>query len=217
MRLIERRENPPTLANGGVVSKKRSEDWPVWIRPALQGVAYWIGHRRCLYRHYPLAEAALVAEICNLIHANLPDDLVLNCEVRYETLLRGKAHPDELSQKARADLVVSKKGPKGTEPSPQFIIEVKRASASNKQIDTDLRRLAAVCKSHGEVRAFMFLISEASRPKRFVTERGMALKRKRSIPDSEWFYQVRRTWKAAHAFEKRDRAQYACLVEVFAS
>jgi len=40
---------------------------PRWTQRALQGVAYWMGHRRCLYRDYPLSEGALVAEVCNLI------------------------------------------------------------------------------------------------------------------------------------------------------
>jgi hypothetical protein len=38
-------------------------------------------HRRCPYRRYPLGEAAFVAEICNLIHANLKHNRVLECEV----------------------------------------------------------------------------------------------------------------------------------------
>jgi hypothetical protein len=55
---------------------------PRWTQRALQGVAYWMGHRRCLYRDYPLSEGALVAEVCNLIYANLPDHLELHCEVQ---------------------------------------------------------------------------------------------------------------------------------------
>ena len=50
-----------------------TKDWPTWLERALQGLTYWTGHRRCLYRNYPLAEAAFVAELCNLIQANLPD------------------------------------------------------------------------------------------------------------------------------------------------
>ena len=101
------------------------EDWPSWARQALQGVTYWIGHRGCLYRHYPLAEGALVAEICNLIHANLPDELVLNCEVQYTKLLPGEAILSVLTQRARADLVVGERPEKkGGEPKAKFIVEV---------------------------------------------------------------------------------------------
>jgi hypothetical protein len=50
---------------------------PLWIERAMQGGAYWMGHRRCLYRDYPLSDGALVAEVCNLIYANLPRELQL--------------------------------------------------------------------------------------------------------------------------------------------
>ncbi len=46
-----------------------------------------MGHRRCLYRDYPLAEGALVAEVCNLIYANLPENLQLLCEVQYSSFV----------------------------------------------------------------------------------------------------------------------------------
>lgn len=198
------------------MATKASRDWPFWAQQALQGVTYWIGHRRCLYRHYPLAEAALVAEICNLIHGNLPDDLMLNCEVQYEKLLPGTAHPGVLTQRARADLVISEKAAKLREPSPKFVIEVKRASAPKGQIDADLKRLAAVRCRHGEIRAFMFVISEANIPRQFVNENGVSRKGKQTILNSAGYYRVRRTWKAAHAFSNVSRAQYACLLEVYA-
>lgn len=99
---------------------------PVWAMQALQGVTYWIGHRRCLYRHYPLAEGALVAEICNLIHANLPDSLTLTCEVQYSKLLPNAPKPEKggkekqiLMQRARADLVISE-GPLDFDGEPDL-------------------------------------------------------------------------------------------------
>ncbi len=58
--------------------KTKLKKQPSWVERALQGVAYWMGHRRCLYRDYPLSEGALVAEVCNLIYANLPDTDFLN-------------------------------------------------------------------------------------------------------------------------------------------
>jgi hypothetical protein len=80
------------------------EDFPRWFNPALQGITYWIGHRRCVYRRYPLAEAALVAELCNLIFTHLSPEFVLQCEVMYSSLLVGKEMPLLLTQRARADL-----------------------------------------------------------------------------------------------------------------
>ena len=73
--------------------------YPSWIERALQGITYWIGHRRCFYRSYPLSEGALVAEVCNLIHANLPDALSLMCEVQYSKILRVQKMPEKLPKK----------------------------------------------------------------------------------------------------------------------
>lgn len=44
---------------------------PRWALKSLQGITYWIGHRRSLYDQYPLGESAFVAELCNLIYAHL--------------------------------------------------------------------------------------------------------------------------------------------------
>jgi hypothetical protein len=115
------------------------EKWPFWLGRALQGITYWMGHRRCLYRHYPLSEGALVAEVCNLIHANLPDKFSLMCEVQYSKLLQRDEKPTELTVRARADLVVAEEARNSKDQLiPKFIIEVKRASAQTAQIDADL-------------------------------------------------------------------------------
>lgn len=192
------------------------EKRPSWAIRALQGVTFWIGHRRSLYKQYPLLEGALVAELCNLIHANLGDRFVLSCEVQYTELLAGRPKPDILTKGARADLVISEKSEdKATEPTPRFIIEVKRASAPKGQIDADLQRLAAVRQTHPGVRTFMFVIAEAHRPKRFVDKEGKSFTGKHAIPNSQGHYRVRRTLKAAHAYSDTGSAQYACLVEVY--
>ena len=196
--------------------KLKNEKIPRWAERALQGITHWIGHRRCVYRDYPLAEAALVAEVCNLIFANLADGMTLKCEVQYSSLLKGKESPTLLTQRARADLVVFEKpSDKAGEPIPRFIIEVKRALAPRKQILVDLRRLAAVRQEHEELRAFMFLISEAHRPIDYVNLNGTSIKGLQKISESDGRYLVRKTFKAAQAISKIDRAQYACLLEVF--
>lgn len=190
--------------------------WPTWASQALQGVTYWIGHRRCLYPHYPLSEGALVAEICNLINANLSDNFSLKCEVLYSSIVRRDEEPTELTVRARADLVIVEKE-KGSDDAPitRFLIEVKRAAAPRAQIDADLRRLLVARCTLPDIRAFLFIISEARRPTRFVNEEGMSVRGKQPIPQSRGYFRVRRTWKAAHAFTKRERAQYACLIEVY--
>lgn len=196
--------------------KPKLEKQPRWAQRALQGVTYWMGHRRCLYRDYPLSEGALVAEVCNLIYANLPKDLQLLCEVQYSSFVKRDPMPEILDGKIRVDLMVAEKPERrGADPVPKFIVEVKRAAASKSQINADLSRLATARRLRPDVRAFLFVISEAKRPSRFVHEQGRSLLGEHKIPECDGYYRVRRTWKAAHAFEKRDRAQYACLIEVY--
>lgn len=196
--------------------KTKLKKQPFWVERALQGVTYWMGHRRCLYRDYPLSEGALVAEVCNLIYANLPETLQLLCEVQYSTFANGGRLPEILRGRIRTDLVVADKtGRSEEDPLPKFIIEVKRASAPASQINADLARLVAVRRLCHGIRAFLFVISEARRPNRFVNANGHSIAGAHHIPDSDGHYRVRRTWKAAHAFTKRDRAQYSCLIEVF--
>jgi hypothetical protein len=196
--------------------KTKLKKHPSWAEKALQGVTFWMGHRRCLYRDYPLAEGALVAEVCNLIYANLPKKYQLLCEVQYSSLVECNPMPKLLRGRIRADLVVAEKAERtGEEPVPKFIIEVKRASAPKSQIDADLSRLAVLRRLCPDIRAFVFLISEAQRPRRFVNEDGHSILGRHQIPDCDEHYRVRRTWKAAHAYTKRERAQYACLIEVY--
>src|SRR5260370_34605357 len=144
-----------------------------WTQRALQGVAYWMGYRRCLYRDCPLSEGALVAEVCNLIYANLPDHLGLHCEVQYAKLIKSRELPKILQSKIRADLVITEKPARaGSDPVPEFIIAVKRASASNGWIDPDLHRLAAARGLCPSARAFLFVMCEADRPRSLVLSEG---------------------------------------------
>jgi hypothetical protein len=126
--------------------------------------------------------------------------------------------PDILEGKIRADLVFAEiPAKRGHETIPKYIIEVKRASASKSQINADLSRLAAAHRLRPDIQAFLFVISEAKRPNRFVHEEGHSLLGEHKIPKFDGYYRVRRTWKAAHAFKKRERAQYACLIEAYSS
>lgn len=76
-----------------------------WLEHALQGIAFWIGHRHSLFKDYPLPEGALVAEACNLIQANLPADLILMPELMYKNLVSTSSRPQNFGQE-RADLVL---------------------------------------------------------------------------------------------------------------
>jgi hypothetical protein len=195
------------------------KDWPIWLERALQGLTYWTGHRRCLYRNYPLAEAAFVAELCNLIHANLPDKYSLHCEEQYSEVLSRDERPSLLTQKSRADLVVYERVRNqngGRELHARFIIEVKRASAPKAQIDADLKRLMAVRAVCPHVKTYLVVVAEAHCPRRFVSDAGVSITKRQRIDGFDGYFKVRRTLKAAQRYTSIESAQYACLIETFA-
>jgi hypothetical protein len=197
----------------------KTPDWPPWLVTALQGLTYWTGHRRCLYRHYPLAEAAFVAELCNLIYANLPDKYSLHCEEQYSDFIHQDDRRDFLTERARADLVIYEKVRTRSgevELHTRFIIEVKRALAPKAQIDADLKRLMAVRAACPDVKPYLVVVSEAHRPTRFVSDSGASITKQQRLDGVDGYFKVRRTLKAAHAYTKIERSQYACLIEAFA-
>ena len=190
---------------------------PNWCNRALQGLVYWIGHRRAMFDGQDLTEGALVAEACNLIYTNLRDENLL-CEVQYSKLLP-KNLPDCFGQKSRADLVIvaARNGDqaKDSVDHASAVIEVKRSSGGGKNIDKDIRRLAALKAARPDVRAFLFVVSEAELPDRFVSNNGTAKRGKHRIEGINSHYRIRRVCKAAHSFRKKEFAHYACVIEVF--
>lgn len=190
---------------------------PRWARKAIQGITYWIGHRRSLYDQYPLGEAAFVAELCNLFYAHLDSTTyTLKCEVAYKELAGEATLPTSFGRRARADIVVFKKSPKKDGAAvPKFIIEVKRGSAPTREINNDLKRLAEIARLTTDCRTMLIVVSEARRLNRFVTTEGKSVVGSHTIPDDEGHYFVRRTAKAAHAFSTIETAQYASLLEVY--
>ena len=198
------------------------EPIPAWITTALQGLTFWIGYKRALYRDYPLSEGALVTELRSLMHANLPDELFLKCEVGYSRLVKVTPRPAVIAGRTRADLVVATKNesPKTAGKivySPQFLFEFKRAGAPVREIDKDLKRLAAFQQCRPSARAFLVVLSETGRNDRFVTEKGKTRVGKHKVEGANAMYHIRRTVKAASAFTNRDSGNYATVVEVRAN
>lgn len=178
-----------------------------------------MGHRRALYRKYPLGEAAMVAELCNLLFANLPTGLKLVCEVQYSKLLEIPDKETEFTERSRVDLCVCGPLKKGEEPldKVQCVLEVKRGSASNTAVDDDLRRLLEIKRARPSVKAFLLLISEGKRPSRFVTDKSFALRKKLSIPKTDGHCYVRAVMKAIPAVNSLDNAHYGCAIEVLSN
>lgn len=192
-----------------------------WLEHALQGLAFWIGHRHSLYKDYPLAEGALVAEACNLIQANLPHELVLMPECMYKNLVAVGSKTHSFGRMTRADLVLCTADGKciGREGNlsayTKFVIEVKRGNASKQSIDEDLQRLHSyLLVATPGTRCFLLVVSESFAPKRFV-KGGKSILGPQPIPTCSGHLRVRRTVKAAASFSGKESAHYVCLVEVF--
>jgi len=206
-----------------------AEKLPAWSDRALQGLVFWIGHRRSLYPHHKLGESALVAELCNLASANLETGKTVSCEVHYQDMVPTGKKLNGLGD-ARADLVIAK-GVSYKEledheellaKHAEFVVEVKRAGG----IDGDLRRLASLIEKNKNLRAFLFVIYEADKKghkylKKFVDAEGNAIRKKFAIKDEAkksknmGHYSVRRVVKASASFAKKERAHYALIIEVF--
>lgn len=192
-----------------------------WLEHALQGLAFWIGHRHSLFKDYPLSEGALVAEACNLIQANLPHDLALMPECMYKNLVAAGTKVEGVGSLARADLVLcaSKAREVGREGNiaahTRFVIEVKRGNASAQSINEDLSRLHAFLKfATPGTRCFLFVVSEGLAPRRFVKD-GKSILGVHHIPGRDGHFRVRRSVKAAASFSGKLSAHYVCLLEVF--
>ena len=190
------------------------------LETALQGVAFWIGHRQSLFRGYPLSEGALVAEACNLIQANLRHGLVLLPERMYRRLVPVRTRLNTVGPLARADLVICGRGTHDADRDAdlssrvRFVIEVKRSAAPKALIDDDLKRLHELRKRAPGVRCFEIVVSEGAAPTRFVHD-GKSKLINQKIPGCDGYFRVRRTVKAAASFSKKSAAHYVCLVEVF--
>ncbi len=191
-----------------------------WLEHALQGLAFWIGHRHSLFNSYPLTEGSLIAEGCNLIQANLPNEFILLPECLYRNLIPQGADLTASVGQSRADLVICSIGGKdiGREGNVskhvRFVIEVKRASTPPQEVDVDFRRLHNFLTVHKKARAFLIVVSESKAPSRFVVS-GKSKLGSQPIHGTSGHYHVRRTVKATASFSGQETAHYVCLIEVF--
>lgn len=190
-----------------MATKIKKDKLPYWAEPLLQGITFWVGYKKQLYPHYPLTEGAIVSEATNLIHSNLADDEILVCEKMYKDIaINGVGQ-------TRADLVFLNK----TSKAVKYIIEVKRSSASNTLINKDISRLGTAKQSINNARCFLLVVSQSSLPEIFVNEETGKAKTT-ELPDDNFKPAkafVRRVCKATGSFDKKNKAHFACLIEVF--
>jgi hypothetical protein len=174
---------------------------PSWVEPALQGLAFWLGYRKQLFRHHDLPEGALVAELSTIMYAHIGEDEILECEYPYSGLI---ADPDL----SRVDIALLRGD------VPHTFIEVKRGKAPARLIEDDIKKLARIKESNPEIRCFLIIGSQGRLPGRYVDrDSGKAIRGIQETSDAMKF-RVSRVCKAAASFEKKESAMYVCLVEV---
>ncbi len=198
------------------------EKIPQWLIDAMQGVTFWIGHRRTIFRHYPLSESALVTEACNLIQANISENYYLFPEQTYKKLSKAPL-PPILDKQKRADLAIyysEEKNTKKDVDNLRYVFEVKRANTTKKSRIKDIKRLACLLedKRNSNIRCFLIVISEHDMPEDYVTLEGNARTTKHFIDCGNTktaYYSVRRVLKASAGFRNKKSGHYACIIEVF--
>lgn len=184
-----------------MAEKKSTNGKPVWVESALQGLAFWMGYRKQLYRHHPLPEGAMVAELAAIMSANLREGDRLACEYLY-------SKATDAEDRSLVDIAILK------EEVPHTFIEVKRGNAWIRLLEKDMLKLWRVKSAVPSARCFLIIGSQGNLPGRFVDkETGNAIKGMFMTSD-DVRYKVVRVCKAASSFNKKSSAMYSCLLEV---
>ncbi len=175
-----------------------------WIDPVLQGLAYWIGYKKELYRHHLLNEGAIVVEVASLINANKSDGDTVKCEQYYDQF-------EGISgTKIRADISILK----GNET--HTVIEVKREESGKIMIQKDLFKLIRIKEKHPNVKCYQIIVSQGKRPQKFVTLNGVSDRKSYAIINTNYAAKAIRVCKSTSSFrdESPNKANYVCLVEI---
>ena len=192
---------------------------PEWLSNAMQGLCYWIGHHHAYYRHYPLFEGAISGELCKLIGSKVSGNGTLQCEAYYQEFMNYQT-------RSRVDLFVSDNLSDPDTPR-RCAIEVKRGSASKREIDQDIARLLELKRADPGIQTYLLIVSETTLPKQhdwFATksEGGIDLKAnpaKFTICNASnkaiGYFKVRRVCKAMSSLSPK-AVHSAVLVEVIA-
>jgi hypothetical protein len=184
-----------------MAEKKSRNEKPVWVDPALQGLAYWMGYRKQLYRHHLLPEGAMVAELATIINGNLGKGERLECEYLY-------SKATDADDRSLVDIAILK------DDVPHTFIEVKRGDAWIRLLEKDMLKLLRVKSAFPSIRCYLIIGSQGLMPGRFVdSKKGIAIKGL-SMTRDDVVYKVLRVCKAAPSFNKMNSAMYSCLLEV---
>jgi hypothetical protein len=194
--------------------------FPLAVSNMMQGLAFWIGHRHSMFSGHKLPEAALVVEASNLVNARLDGKFLMFNEIEYSKLTKVNCSKI-LTKHSRADMVIALK-PKEKKSeeifdfkkNSIFIIEFKRAGS--RHINHDLQRLAEIKRFNKDIRPFLIVVAESTKPKDYVGDDYKAKPGEFPIANSKFRFRVRRVCKAAASFSEKQRKSihYVCALEV---
>lgn len=166
---------------------------PDYIINAMQGLAYWIGYKKRLYKYYSLSESAVVTEFCALLQAGLNENEYVLCERQYCNFFSKQrkdykrcrmdvtvAEFDDSEDRSFAKNVIgaqSKQKLGVLKKYAKVVFEVKLLNSPDGLKKEDFSRLKSIKDENPDIITYSLLISEDKIPKKFVNEiSGIALK-----------------------------------------
>lgn len=159
---------------------------PDYIINAMQGLAYWIGYKKCLYNYYSLSELAIGAEFSSLLQSGANENEIVLCERQYCNFFTEGNIPNDVN-KHRMDLTVAElKNPKKEiavildddnkqkigflRGKAKVVFEVKLQSSSKSLIKEDFKWLKKIKKANPSIITYMLLVSQDQVPEEFVDD-----------------------------------------------
>lgn len=193
---------------------ERLQPFPRVLENAMQALAYWLGYQASRYPQFRLpSEGAMVDELAALLCGAV--GTFSRSTVRRERSVACLTGGDSATDRRRVDLVVSQDDGTDVDPSGNFILELKRSSASLDAIDADLERVAEACgRGRNRRRGFVLVVGDAVT--KFVDgERLVAQQDNLETASRSVRYRVRRVVRAHGAVEATtDAGHWVTALEI---
>lgn len=188
------------------------------LTDAMQGITFWLGYKNSCYSKYYLTEGAIIGEFVNLISHNLRGKK-LYTEVPYKYMTRLKLDKKNPFKGYRTDIVIAKDNCRYIKTSLTentiYAVEIKRYP-NDKLIMEDLKWLLNLKLHNKKIRCILLITSQKNRPTNYTNNEGNSNQKKIQI-NKDGYATVRIVKKSTGSFARKSRANYCCLLEVYAN
>lgn len=169
------------------------------IYEAMQGLSYWLGYQKERYFHHRLREIAIVLELVAMMELKLSKGFRVECEISYKKLGSKKNN-----DKKRVDIAVYDIGIK------KYIcaIEVKLLEKKKEPYEEDLKRLRSLKKDKPDIEVYSIVSRIGKLPSEWVTDMGVAIKKKLKTKKRGEAYRVRRICHATPTHPIADKGKF---------